>query len=294
MPIVSILMTAFNRAEFIGHAIESVLGSSFDDLELIVVDDASTDNTWDLVRKYQSNDSRIKAFRNSVNLGDYPNRNKAASYACGKYLKYVDSDDIIYRHGLATMIDCMESFPEAGLGLSSLPDPVNPCPILLSPHDAYLEHYSGIDLLGRAPGSTIIRRDAFEAVGGFSGKRQVGDHELWLTIARKYPVVKMPTDLVWDRTHPAQEKHYDNLVDKAAMHDEVRLAALKADDCPLTVDERAAAHRRFERERAFTYFRILRNGGGIEAANRYRSRAGLSVTSIGKAALKRVLSANRV
>ena len=51
-----------------------------------------------------------------TNLGDYPNRNKAASYAKGKYIKYLDADDLIYPHGLEVMVHTMEQFPKAGLG----------------------------------------------------------------------------------------------------------------------------------------------------------------------------------
>lgn len=282
-------MTAFNRAQFIGAAIESVLSSAFEKFELIVVDDSSSDDTWNIANAYQVRDPRVRVYRNPGNLGDYPNRNKAASYGRARYLKFVDSDDIIYPHGLGVMVDCMEAFPEAGLGLSSLPDPLRPCPILLSPNEAYREHYFSRDLLARAPGSAIIRRDVFAAVGGFSGKRQVGDHELWLKIASRYGVVKMPTDLLWDRAHSAQEKHYDDVGEKSAMHDEVRLAALDAADCPLSVDECAQARRRVEESQAQAYLAILRNGGGLKAANRYRDRVGISLQMIGAATLRKIV-----
>jgi glycosyltransferase involved in cell wall biosynthesis len=286
-------MTAFNRADFIAEAIESVMRSSFDNFELIVVDDASTDDTAGVAKEYQARDTRIRVHSNPENLGDYANRNQAASYARGTYIKYLDSDDVIYPHGLATMVECMETFPSAALGLSSLPDPAGPCPLLLTPRDAYRQHYLAGDLLGRAPGSTIIRRDAFDAVGGFSGKRQVGDHELWLRIARKYPVVKMPTDLVWDRSHPAQEKHYDDEAEKAAMHDKVRWEALTAEDCPLSEDERSAARRRFEESQGRTYWTLVRNGGGPRAATRYRNAAGVSLGSIRSAAMNKILLRGR-
>ncbi len=99
-PIVSILMTAYNREFFISMAIESVLNSTFKDFELIIVDDCSTDATVAIARKYEKLDSRIKLFVNEHNLGDYDNRNFAASVARGKYIKYVDSDDILYKFSL--------------------------------------------------------------------------------------------------------------------------------------------------------------------------------------------------
>ena len=91
VPLVSVLMTAYNREKYIAEAIESVLASTYSNLELIIVDDCSKDNTLQIATNYQAKDDRIKVYKNEKNLGDYPNRNKAASYAKGKYLKYVDS-----------------------------------------------------------------------------------------------------------------------------------------------------------------------------------------------------------
>ncbi len=288
-PTVSVLMTAYNREEYIGEAIESVLASTYGDFELIVVDDCSSDHTVEAVRRYQRDDDRITLIVNESNLGDYPNRNHAASHAKGEYLKYLDSDDVIYPHGLEVMVHCMNAFPGAGVGLSALPDPVTPCPRSLTPREAYREHFFERDILARAPGSAIIRRSTFEQAGGFSGRRQVGDHELWLKIARLSDVVKMPTDLVWDRTHSRQEKHLDHAAEKIVMHEEIMLAALNAADCPLTVQDREAAVARLSGNRAKNYWRLLIGGRGRGQAGEYRRANGVSAASIGGFALARLL-----
>src|ERR1700748_2916719 len=95
-PLVSVLMTAYNREKYIEEAIESVLASSYTNLELIIVDDCSKDNTVEIARSYEARDPRVKVFINEKNLGDYPNRNRAASLAKGEYIKYVDSDDVMF------------------------------------------------------------------------------------------------------------------------------------------------------------------------------------------------------
>src|SRR5687768_8103613 len=102
-------MTVFNRENYLKEAIESVLDSTFTNFELIIVDDCSTDNSVAIAKKYAANDQRIRVYVNEQNLGDYPNRNKAAGYATGKYLKYVDSDDKIFPHTLEVMINGMEA-----------------------------------------------------------------------------------------------------------------------------------------------------------------------------------------
>jgi glycosyltransferase involved in cell wall biosynthesis len=274
-PVVSVLITAYNREASLARAIDSVLRSSFTNFELIVVDDASQDRTLEVARAHAAADERISVYVNEGNLGDYSNRNRAASYAKGEYIKYVDSDDFIYPHGLDVMVKCMDAFREAGLGLSAVYDPAGPYPRLLSPVDAYRTHYFKQDLLGRAPGSTIVRRAAFEELGGFSGRNQIGDHEMWLRMARRFPVVKMPTDLIWDGVHPDQQKYRDNAVDRLVMHEEVMLTALRAEDCPLPPEERDAARDRLERGRLRSYWHLLRSGGGFPAAEAYRRKKGM-------------------
>src|SRR5260370_37746092 len=93
-PLVSVLMTAYNREKYIAQAIESVLASTYTNFELIIVDDRSTDYSVEIARGYERKDKRVRVHVNEKNLGDYPNRNKAASYAVGKYIRYLDSDDV--------------------------------------------------------------------------------------------------------------------------------------------------------------------------------------------------------
>ena len=78
---VSILTTVYNRDKYLSACIESVLANSYQDWELIIVDDVSSDASVVIARAYEQKDARIKVYVNDKNLGDYPNRNKAASYA---------------------------------------------------------------------------------------------------------------------------------------------------------------------------------------------------------------------
>lgn len=172
-------MTAFNREKYIAEAIESILTSTFKDFELIIVDDCSKDATVEIARSYEELDQRVKVFVNDKNLGDYPNRNKAASYASGKYIKYVDADDYIYPNGLEIIVNQMEKFTDAAVGLFSLPQNIQkPFPILLSPREVYLYNFFGQGLFHKAPLSAIIRKDAFDQVGGFSLIRHAGDFDM--------------------------------------------------------------------------------------------------------------------
>lgn len=205
-PLISVLMTSYNREKYIALAIESVLASTYKNFELIIVDDRSKDKTVEVASKYATKDARVKVFVNEQNLGDYPNRNKAASYAQGKYLKYVDADDLIYPFGLAQLAYYMEQFPEAGYGLCSLAqDKTAIFPFKLSPHEAYKYHYFGPGLFHKAPLSSIIRKDVFDSVNGFKKERMVGDFEMWHRLSLQEHVVLMPQGIVWYREHDEQE-----------------------------------------------------------------------------------------
>ncbi len=269
-PLVSVLMTAYNREKYIGEAIESVLESSYQNFELIVVDDCSTDNTASIVQSYANQDSRVFYYRNKENLGDYPNRNKAASYAKGEYIKYLDSDDYIYPHGLAVMVSAMEKYSEAGFGLSENGYEHSPHPLCLTPYQSYRENFFERDLFGRAPSSSIIRTKAFNDVGGFTGKRQVGDHEMWLMMGRGYSLVTLPRDLAWNRVHADQEQKYDDVFNKTEMHWSIQQQALEHEDCPLTQKEVASAYSILNSKHAKTFWRTMYGSAGIRGALRYR------------------------
>ena len=205
-PKISILTTVYNREKYLAACIDSVLACSYQDWELIIVDDVSTDTSVAIAKSYEQKDARIKVYVNQTNLGDYPNRNKAASYAKGKYIKYLDADDVIYPHGLEIMVHTMEQFPEAGLGISQkVVEDVKPYPFVMQPKETFTREFLMRGVLGLGPTGTIIRRDVFEKLGGFTGTRYIGDTEMWYKIALTHPVVKMEDDLIFWRQHDDQE-----------------------------------------------------------------------------------------
>jgi len=237
--LVSVLMTAYNREKYIAEAIESVMASTYQDWELIIVDDCSQDRSLTLAQEYASKDDRIKVFQNKKNLGDYPNRNQAASYAQGKYLKYLDADDIIYPHSLEVMVKAMDKYPYAGFGTQiNIREYIVPYPFQISQHDAYKRHFLEGGLFFSGPTGTIIKRETFERVGGFSGKRHIGDTELWLKMSALSPVVCFQPSLIWWRQHPEQEmgKELENPNIPVVRYD-LNIEMLKRSECPLSPED---------------------------------------------------------
>src|SRR5262245_16688669 len=93
-PVVSVIMPAHNSERYIAHAIESVIAQSFPDWELIIADDASKDGTPALVVEAVGRDSRIKMIRLDTSAGAAGARNIAIQKAVGRYIAFLDSDDI--------------------------------------------------------------------------------------------------------------------------------------------------------------------------------------------------------
>lgn len=260
VPKISVLMTAYNRAKYIGEAIESVIRSTFQDWELIIVDDISSDATLEIAKNYASRDARIKVFLNEKNLGDYPNRNKAASLASGKYLKYVDADDQLYEHGLELMWENMERFPDADWGLMSLSqDTDRPFPFQLSPAEVYKRHYFHKAVFLKAPLSAIIKKTVFEKANGFLPVRHYGDYELWHRLALHHPVVLMQDGLVWWRGHAEQEASKRKSKPWVAIETaNAALANIKNADCPLSEDDKKTVIKKLNNFKAGAIIRQLK------------------------------------
>jgi glycosyltransferase involved in cell wall biosynthesis len=93
-PLISVIMPVYNPGDFLTSALESILNQSYSNFEFIIVDDASTDDSWKIIRSFARRDKRIRAFRNHINLGVSLTSNIALSKAKGDYIARMDSDDI--------------------------------------------------------------------------------------------------------------------------------------------------------------------------------------------------------
>lgn len=114
-PILSVLMPVFNSEKFVADAIKSILHQTFKDFEFLILDDASTDRSLEIVKDFEEQDSRIKAFQNEKNLGVVESRNKLINFSKGKYIAWIDSDDIALENRFEEEIKFLEKHPEIGM-----------------------------------------------------------------------------------------------------------------------------------------------------------------------------------
>jgi len=110
---VSVILTSLNHDKYLRESIDCVLGQTFRDFELIIWDDASSDDSWHLIRRYK--DERITAFRNDHRKGTTPNLNRAISeVARGQYIAIHHSDDAWEPNKLEKQVDCLDKHDDIG------------------------------------------------------------------------------------------------------------------------------------------------------------------------------------
>ena len=107
-PLVSIITPLYNSEKFIAETIESVLTQTYTNWEMLIVNDCSKDNGASIVEKYSKKDKRIKLFNNEKNMGVSFTRNRAIDLSNGKYIAFLDSDDLWYKEKLKKQIRMME------------------------------------------------------------------------------------------------------------------------------------------------------------------------------------------
>lgn len=202
-PLVSVITVTYNSALYVKDAIESVLGQTYTNIEYIIADDCSQDNTWSIIREY--GDPRIKAYKNDGNLGEYPNRNKAIRLATGKYLMFIDGDDIIYSHGIAFFVQMMEQFPSAALAVQKNYYNNIIYPALVSSREIIVNYFFGkVSFLTSSLASNFFRTDILQRENGLSEQYKIGDDEIRLRLSCNYPVLLVAGWVTWPRETPGQ------------------------------------------------------------------------------------------
>lgn len=205
-PKVSVIIATFNREQFIVEAIDSVKKQTFTNWEMMIIDDASTDNTEKIVKKYIDGDSRIKYFKNQTNLGISKSRNKGLSQAKGLYIATLDSDDTwLDENKLKTQIEFLDTnldYALIGGGIMFIDKDSKPIRKTLFPiYDSIIRNV--ILQFNPFPHSTVmIRRSAIDDVGNYDETMKTcEDYDMWFRLGLKYKFTNVPKVLTGYRVH---------------------------------------------------------------------------------------------
>lgn len=202
-PCLSVIVPVYNRRLFLEKAVRSLLQTDWDDLEILVVDDGSTDGSLEKARELQAVDCRVKVLRHpdGGNHGPGPSRNLGALEAEGKYLAFLDSDDWVFPNRFRASIEILDSHPGIdavcgttlrviGCGGEARAGQVRErVEFDCEDPDEVLERQAQ-GKLSWSTNSIVIRRKVFWEAGGFGTRRDCPeDAVLWIKLASKYRIV---------------------------------------------------------------------------------------------------------
>ena len=215
-PLVSVLMPTYNGERFVGEAIESALGQTYEHLELVVVDDASSDATAEIVETYQrKNPERIRFAQKADRKGPCKRRNDALELARGTLLAWLDQDDLWLPEKLARQVAVFESQPNVGLvytGYEAFDSETGA--VIDDWRDESIEaegealaplFYQGAFI---ASVTAAFRREALARSRGRLREKDFSfgdDYYLWLTIALDWQVARVAEVLARYRRHAGNE-----------------------------------------------------------------------------------------
>ena len=221
--VVSVIIPVFERADYLHQAVQSALGQSYPDIEIIVVDDGSSERE---VSRYHL-PGHIRFLRRTLNGGPSAARNAGLAVARGEFIAFLDSDDAWMPQKLSRQVALLRDHPRAGLTFChvaamdergrSIGQRTRPRVLRGHTFRHCLRSY-----LIKSPSTVLLRRELLEEHGGFNeGFRHCEDRDLWLRLALKHEFLADPEELVFYRTHPGQLTDGRNGV--AAAHAEVEL-----------------------------------------------------------------------
>jgi len=242
-PLVSVVIATYNRAHAVGRAIRSALAQTFDDFEIIVVDDGSADDTAEVVQRIE--DPRIRFLRHEGNLGPSAARNTGIRASRGTYVALLDSDDEWMPDKLRQQVRHMvHAAPRVGLvytGYERVDDQgIRDRIIPEQRGDVYQALLLRNVLLGCAS-TALVRTSCLSEIGLFDERLFASeDYDLWLRIAKQYEIEYLPGVLARVYLH-GEGRLSENLVAKEAAFD--LLAAKHRSELPRRINSRVQAHR---------------------------------------------------
>jgi glycosyltransferase involved in cell wall biosynthesis len=200
-PLVSVIVCVFNGERFLAEALESVLTQDYEPIELIVVDDGSTDRSGKIARSFQG----VK-FVPQENSGIPSARNRGLEVAAGDFVTFLDADDVMHAEKIGAQVRYLEQNAQVGYVLCRQEIFLETG--LEAPSWLTADRVFG-DLGGIPPTAGLIRRKALLAVGGFDPSYRVGEGMEWLGRMREaeIEIAVLPKVLLRRRIHEANLTH---------------------------------------------------------------------------------------
>jgi glycosyltransferase involved in cell wall biosynthesis len=200
---VSVMMPAYNVEKYIGEAIESVLNQTFQDFELVILDDGSTDSTYEIMQAYAQKSDKIRLLQNDQNRGLSYTRNRLLEEAQGEYLAILDSDDISFPDRLQKQVDFLDKNPSVGLlggAVEYFGDAQREGEIsrMMSGSDKIACYMLFHNVFGQ---STVMFRSSLKHLKYNPDRPPAEDYDLWVRMSWEVQTDNLPDVLVRYRVH---------------------------------------------------------------------------------------------
>ena len=200
---VSLIVTCFNRSKYLAQTINSILNQTYSNFELLIWDDASTDNSVEIAKKYQQFDSRIKVVEQKINQGFTKSIASAIASTKGEYLGWVDSDDLLHPEALTTTVNLLDTQSCVGMVYTDrlIIDELNNN-LGLDPRSSVPYSVNNLLLNFMAFHFRLIRRDVYELAGGIDTDFTTAqDYDLCLRISEIAEIEHIKQPLYFYRQH---------------------------------------------------------------------------------------------
>jgi glycosyltransferase involved in cell wall biosynthesis len=210
-PLISVVMPAYNAQKYIRRAVESILHQTFKRFEFIIINDASTDKTLQIIKLLSKKDSRIKIVNNDTRLNIATSLNRGISFARSNIIARMDADDIAVPHRLERQYDCItksENIAVAGADILIIDTSGNHIATRRYPESSgelkkCLLRYSPF-----AHPVVMFKKNFFDEAGKYNPKYSpTEDLDLWFRLGRKYEFVSVPEQLLKYRVYKESSSH---------------------------------------------------------------------------------------
>lgn len=198
MASVSVVMSVYNGERFLAEAVDSILDQSYQDLELVVIDDGSTDRSAGILEQRRRIDPRLRVFPQS-NMGLTRSLNRGVTLSSGRYIARMDADDVADRKRIERQVEFMDAHPAVGLlgtGYYEIDAEGRVLGVKTFPTDDRTLRAALIRYNPFFHASVMLRREVFAEVGLYDERWPlVEDYEMWLRVAARYQVANLAEPL---------------------------------------------------------------------------------------------------
>lgn len=199
VPLVSVIIPCYNASKYLIEALDSIIQQSYKNLEIIITDDCSTDNTYEMLCSFREKDSRIKLYKNDVNLKLPTTLNNMIDLCTGKYIARMDADDISLKNRIKEQVVYLEKHPEidmCGTNAWNMKENGKIVGFYKFPINDTAIKYSACIFNPFFHSSVMLKAEVLKLNKYNSNFRYSQDYELWIRIMKSYKVHNLSKKLI--------------------------------------------------------------------------------------------------